>query len=93
MLILEGNPVCANNSKDTTKKNVQNKTSACVFPGISDKMNSVNVNEKKKSLSSNKTELHQQVVTTCHVIKKETRCSHVQPTFLNIAQSVTQMLK
>lgn len=82
MLILEGNPVCANNSKDTTR-NVQNQTSACVFPGISDKMNSVNVNEKNH-YQATKLSYTRQVVTTCHVIKKETCCSHVQPTFLNI---------
>lgn len=75
MLILEGNPVCANNSKDTTR-NVQNQTSACVFPGISDKMNSVNVNEKNH-YQATKLSYTRQVVTTCHVIKKK----HVAATY------------
>lgn len=56
MLILEGNPVCANNSKETTKK--MYKTSACVFPGISDKMNSVNVNEKNHYQATKLTHTH-----------------------------------
>lgn len=99
------NPVCANNFKDTTKnvlpikKTKTKKPSACVFPGINNKMNSFffqsHHKEEKKSLSSNKTELHQRSgnnMSSCYK-KEETCCSYVQPTFLNISQSVTQMLK
>lgn len=83
------NPVCANNFKDTTKnvlpikKTKTKKPSACIFPGINNKMNSFffqsHHKEEKNHYQATKLSYTKEVVTTCHhVIKKK---KHVAATY------------